>query len=68
MNANQLKAIIAILGGWASLFVTARMGGALWEMLLSFVAPGVMLYALDWALDRIWPWQRDDQGKDGPTT
>lgn len=62
MTTFRLKLLLAVVGGWISLFVVARMGGELWELLLSLVLPGLLLFAMDWLFDRIWP---RPNGKDG---
>lgn len=55
MKVSTLKLGLAVVGGFVSCAVMAHLDRPLWELLLSLVLPGVLLYALDWVLDRIWP-------------
>lgn len=57
MKTSTLKLVLAVVGGLVSCAVMALLHRPLWEVLLSLFLPGLMLYALDWALDRIWPRQ-----------
>lgn len=55
MSTSALKFGLAVIVGFVSMAVMAHLDRPLWEILLSLVLPGVLLYALDWVLDRIWP-------------
>jgi hypothetical protein len=55
VKVSTLRLGLAVIGGFIACAVMAHLDRPLWELLLSLVLPGFVLYLLDWALDRIWP-------------